>query len=171
MKWLCLIFCLSILISCREQDKKPLRPKISKAQFRIESLVDSFKQEYTQLNSESSKDSLVDKYNKKLFILLSSKGMDSILVHVDSVILKNRTVTTIFHFRKDISLKYGLRFIDTLTKKQDSLFCFMKNLIPGTDTLINFQYMGSHQFNAPSDTSNYTLRIFAFPTLFPSSKD
>ncbi len=91
--------------------------------------------------------------------------MDSIKVHVDSVIVKGWTISTNFHCNRDISFQYRLTFTDSMPARLDSLFQFVKNLKPGSDTTLNFSYMGEHDLNSPLNTSETVLKIYAFPTL------
>ena len=88
--------------------------------------------------------------------------IDSIRVHVDSVIVDGFSVKTKFHYKKEISFQYTLRFKKDMPSNMDSLFIFMKGLQPGTDTMVNFHYTG-HRLNDPFDTSQATLTVYAFP--------
>ena len=47
---------------------------------------------------------------------------------------------------------------------QKTVYFFMKGLKEGTDTVVNFNYMGWPMLNIPTDTSVPVFRIFAFPS-------
>lgn len=156
-------FLLLLFIGC--QDKKSsenLRP-LSRAQKGIQNIVDSFKIDYSNAISEVLKDSTIDKYNRKIFYFLSSNDIDSIRVHVDSVISKDLNITTKFHSNQDMSFQYTMVFKREMNERWDTIYNFMKNLKVGSDTLVNFIYMGSHQLTDPTDARQPTLKIFAFP--------
>jgi hypothetical protein len=162
MKPLLLLFLL-FLIACKDKEpSKETRP-ISQAQKGIQNVVDSFKTEYSNNTSEVLKDSTIDTYNRKIFNFLSSIYFDSIKVHVDTVISKDLSITTKFHCNEDIAFHYTMNFQQEMNKQWDSIYNFMKNLKVGSDTTINFAYMGSHQLFDPSDKTQPTLKIFAFP--------
>ncbi|MBI5370830.1 MAG: hypothetical protein HZA79_02260 [Sphingobacteriales bacterium] len=153
---------LLFLIACSDKTKSNESEKIhlSAAQNGIQNLVDSFKLEYKKGNTQA----LRDKYKQKLYDYLADNYIDSIRVHVDTVIIDSLTITTAFHCNKDIAFKYSLTFKKIMAPNEDSLFRFMKGLKVGSDTTINFAYTGAHELNDPHDTSLPTLRIFAFPT-------
>ena len=158
---LLLVFVFSC--STNDKDKKKEIP-ISRAQKGLQFFIDSYKKEYQLANSDSLKDSVVRKYNLKIYDYLANIYIDSIRVHLDSVIVKDLTVTTKSHCNEDIAFQYSLTFLKSMDKNQDSVFRFMKGLVQGTDTTINFSYMGSHELNDPLDQSTPTLKIFAFPS-------
>ena len=106
----------------------------------------------------------MDKYNKKIFNYLSNQGIDSINVRVDTVITNGLTIITRLHNKKNIAFQYELTFIKPMTKFYDSLFNFMNGLKIGTDTTINFSYMGSHELNDPNDSTLPRLKVFAIPS-------
>jgi hypothetical protein len=167
------VIILFLLAGCYDKPKSIVLQdiNISKAQTGIQSLVDSFKIEYSSAKTQLLQDSTIDKYNVKLLNFLSNHSIDSIKVHVDTVIINGWKITTKFHCNRDIVFQYGLTFEKSMPNSIDSLFQFMKGLKIGSDTIINFSYMGSHQFNNLNDTLQPTLRIFAFPTpLLPKSK-
>ena len=146
----------------KEKDSADLH--LSKTEAGLKKLVDSFKLEYQNAKTNILIDSTTNKYNVKNFNYLSTNNIDSINVHVDTVIINDLTVTTKFHSKENIAFQYGLTFTKPLTKYFDSLFNFMSGLKIGTDTTINFSYMGSHQLGDPNDTLLPTLKIFAIPS-------
>jgi hypothetical protein len=163
-----LVFAVSfILVFCRSATKFEAVNKTFADQVRIQSLVDSFKNDVGHVSLFTQKDSIRIKYSYRFFDLLSNIYMDSLRVHVDSVKVDNLTVTTQFHCNDEIALKGSLAFLKNMTKEQDSLFKFMKGLQPGKDTLISFAYLGNHQVRLPN-TGDPIIKIFAFP--IPLSK-
>ena len=157
---------LFLLFACSDKSKSNETEKInlSISQKGLLNLLDSFKLKYGTAYSQTLRDSIATQYNQKIYDYLAYNYIDSIRVHVDTVIVDSLTITTEFHCNKYITFKYGLTFNKNMTKNEDSLFRFMKGLKVGSDTTINFVYMGSHELNEPHDTSSPTLRIFAFPT-------
>jgi len=153
---------LLFLVACADKSKSndPKKINFSAAQIGIQNIVDSFKLEYKKGNTQE----LRDKYKQKIYDYLADNYIDSIRVHVDTVIIDSLTITTAFHCNKDIAFKYSLTFKKNMAPNEDSLFRFMKGLRAGIDTTISFAYTGSHELNDPQDTSLPTLRIFAFPT-------
>jgi hypothetical protein len=133
-------------------------------------LLDSFRMEYKTTNSPLLREKVTTKYNSKIFNFLKSTDLDSLKVHVDTIIADSLTVTTEFHCNKDIALKYGMTFIREMTGDEHALFDFMRGLRIGSDTTLNFAYMGSHELRDPNDSSFATLRIFAFPYLKAANK-
>jgi hypothetical protein len=158
-----LLFFLLFLIACKDKEpSKDTRP-ISQAQKGIQNIVDSFKIDYSNATSEAIKDSTINKYNRKIFNFLSTNNIDSIQVHVDTVISKDLSITTKFHSNQDIAFQYTMNFQQEMNKQWDSIYKFMKNQTVGSNTIVNFAYMGSHQLFAPSDAGQPTLKVFAFP--------
>jgi len=156
---------LICLASCLQPKKDT--PKIASssiAQRQIQYLVDTFKLEVGQEKDLNKQDSVRNKYAYKFYDLLSNIYIDSIRVHVDSVIIDNLTVTAAFHCNNEISFKYSLTFLKKMDPRQDTLFSFMKGLKPGLDTMVNFAYMGNHQVRLPNSDGTPIIKIFAFPT-------
>ena len=137
---------------------------LSIAQTQIQNLVDKFKLAVKQEKDLDEQDSIRYKYAYKFYDLLSNIYIDSIRVHVDSVIIENLTVTTAFHCNNEIAFKSSLTFLPKRDSKQDSLFEFIKGLNPGSDTMLNFAYMGNHQVRLPNSNGTPILKIFAFPS-------
>jgi len=65
------------------------------------------------------------KFAYKFYELLSNIYIDSIRVHVDSVIVNNLTVTTAFHGNNEIFFRSCLTFLKEMDPRQDTLFRFM----------------------------------------------
>ena len=164
MKYFPLLFLLFVYSCSTKNHDDEITPQISRAQSGLQNLVDSFKTEYKLANSDFLKDSVIGKYNLKIYDYLANIYIDSIRVHIDSVIVNGLTITTKSHCNNDIAFQYSLTFLKTMNKNQDSLIHFMKGLTPGTDTTINFSFMGSFVLNDPIDKSTPTLKIFAFPS-------
>jgi hypothetical protein len=148
------------------QPKKDTTKTVSSsiAQKQIQYLVNTFKLEVGQEKDADKQDSIRIKYAYKFYDLLSNIYIDSIRVHVDSVIVDNLTVTTTFHCNNEIAFKYSLTFLKKMDARQDTLFKFMKGLKPGSDTMVNFAYMGNHQVRLPNSDGTPIIKIFAFPT-------
>jgi len=163
-----LLYFLTVIIflGCanRKEKKYSIALHLTQTEAGLKKLVDSFKLEFDTANTQRLKDSTDDKYNVKIFNYLTTSTIDSITVHVDSVITNNLTITTKFHTRENIAFQYGLTFQKPMTRYFDSLFNFMKGLKAGTDTTINFSYMGSHRLRYQNDTLLPALTIFAVPT-------
>ncbi len=155
-----------VLFGCNNDSKTGSPTKsvnyLSHSQSRIQALVDSFRTEYN-IGVGISKDSIINKYNEKFFDYLSEDIVDSVEVHVDTVIINGLAVTTELHSNNDIAFQYTLNFKRDMPSRWDSIFQFMKGLKPGSDILVNFQYMGSHLLGNPNDTSRTTIKIYAFP--------
>lgn len=156
---------LICLAACHETKKEAAKIIYSStAQRQIQYLVDTFKLEVEKEKDLNKRDGIRNKYAYKFYDLLSSIYLDSIMVHIDSVIVDKLTVTTIFHCNDDISFKYSLSFLKNMKPQQDSLFSFMKGLKPGLDTMVNFAYMGNHRVSLPNSGGTPVIKIFAFPT-------
>lgn len=165
------VFAVSfILVFCRSATKLETVNKTFADQARIQSLVDSFKNDIDHVSLFAEKDSIRIKYSYRFFDLLSNIYMDSLRVHVDSVKVDNLTVSTQFHCNEEIAFKGSLTFLENMTKEQDSLFKFMKGIQPGTDTLISFAYLGNHQVRLPY-IGEPIIKIFAFPIPLSKAKD
>ena len=162
MKRILTFFILS-LIACNNREPFEVTRPVSQGQKGIQHIVDSFKLEYSNSISGVLKDSTIDKYNLKLFDFLSSNYIDSIQVHVDTVVIKDLSILTKFHANQDIAFQYTMNFQKEMNSTWDSTYNFMKNLKIGSDTIVNFSYMGSHQLFDPNDQTQPTLKIFAFP--------
>ena len=134
------------------------------AQSQIQYLVDSFKLIIEQEKDLSRQDSVRIKFAYKFSDLLSNIYIDSVRVHVDSVVVDSLTVTTAFHCNNEISFKGSLTFLPKMDSKQETLYNFMKGLKPGVDTILNFAYLGNHQVRLPNSDGTPIIKIFAFPT-------
>lgn len=155
---------LFLLVACTENSnyKRPDISKLSTIQ-KVQTLVDSFKIEYSSASS-ISKDSVLEKYNEKIYDYLSHHFLDSIQVQVDTIIINDWTVTTRCHYSRDIAFQYGLTFNEGMTAHFDTLFQFMKGLPIRSDTTVSFIYMDTHKLSPNADLSSPTLTIFANPS-------
>jgi hypothetical protein len=160
-----ILISLICLVSCK-QHKKDITKKVSSsiAQRQIQYLVDTFKLEVGKEQDAEKKDSIRVKYAYKFYDLLSNIYIDSLRVHVDTIIVDSLSVTAAFHCNNEIAFKYSLIFLENMDPRQDTLFRFMKGLKPGQDTMVNFAYMGSHQVRLPNSGETPVIKIFAFPT-------
>jgi hypothetical protein len=153
------------LVSCSQPRKQPdVKVFWSRDQMKIQQLVDTFKLVVRQEKDFDKQDSIRYKFAYKFYDLLSNIYIDSIQVHVDSVVVDHLTVTTVFHCNNEIYFRGSLTFLPKMDSRQDSLFKFMKGLKPGLDTIVNFAYMGNHQVRLPNSNGVPILKIFAFPT-------
>jgi len=159
------ILCVICLIGCSEKQVKLANSEnISPRQRTLLNILDSFKTEYYSANSVGYKDSVVDKWQSKLHAFVRYNHIDSIMVHVDSVVVKDWKITTLFHCGKDIEFSCGLTFNEKMLPNAEALYQFMKGLKEGTDTVVNFNYMGWPRIGNPSDTPEPVFEIYAFPS-------
>ncbi len=166
------IFCLLLLffIGCSEGNKrtKSERKKVipnlndSRAQSWIQFLVDNYKSDYDTATTENSRDSLGRLYYDKIYDFLANHYIDSIKVHVDTVLVTEKSIITSFHCTPEIVFRAELGFPSPRDKKSDTLFNFMKGLRVGSDTMVDFCYFGNHEIYAPTNNMA-VLKIFAFP--------
>lgn len=158
-------FLYFILFGCTDREAVVKIPNnVSVAQQGIQNLVDSFKMEYSLSKSSVLQDSTFNRYKIKVFEFLSTNNIDGIQVHVDTVIESDLTITTKFHCNDDIAFQYGMTFKKEMDSSWDSIYNFMRGLRIGSDTIINFSYMGSHLLTIPNDVKLSLLTIYAFPT-------
>jgi hypothetical protein len=156
------LFCV---VSCRQPDKDTTKMVSSSiAQRQIQHLVDTFKLEVGQEKDVDEQDSIRIKYAYKFYDLLSNIYIDSVRVHIDSIIVDSLTLTTAFHCNDEIAFRSSLAFQKQMDPRQDTLFRFMKGLKPGLDTMVNFAYTGNHQVRLPNSEGTPIIKIFAFPT-------
>ena len=157
---------LIYLIACSGKHETDLSnfENISTAQRTLLNILDSFKTEYYSANPTGIKDSVVDKWQIKLHTYVRYNPIRNIMVHVDSVVLKDRKITTQFHCGKDIQFSCGLTFTEKMDQNEESLYLFMKGLKEGTDTVVNFNYMNWPRIGNPADTSEPVFEIYAFPS-------
>jgi len=162
--FIAILISLICLASCTLPKKDTTKIVSSSiAQRQIQYLVDIFKLEVGQEKVLNKQDSIRYKYAHKFYDLLSNIYIDSIRVHVDSVIVDNLAVTTVFHCNNEVAFKYSLIFLKKMDPRQDTLFRFMKGLKPGLDTMVNFAYMGNHQVRLPNSNGTPIIKIFAYP--------
>jgi hypothetical protein len=159
------IFLFSLCLASCLQPKKDTAKIVTSsiAQRQIQYLVDSFKLVIGQEKDLNKQDSIRYKFAYKFYDLLSNIYIDSIRVHVDSVIVDNLTVTTAFHCNNEIFFRSSLTFLKKMDPRQDTLFRFMKSLKPGLDTIVNFAYLGNHQVRLPNSNRIPIIKIFAYP--------
>lgn len=84
------------------------------------------------------------------------------MLPVDTVIQEGWLVTTQFHSR-DIEVKYGMKFKESMDSRSDSLYQWMRSLKTKSNLILNFALLGSGQLNYPDDSSKSLFRIFALP--------
>lgn len=153
--------------SCANDNRELAEEKryYSQTQQRLFQLTKDYKSEYTLAYPDSAKKEVQNKYVMIVQSFLSdSLGgfIDSMRVTVDSVIQTGWEVTTQFHTR-EIEFKYSLTFKDSMNSRIDSLYQFMRNLKPGEEVTLSFEYMGTGELNDPEDKGTRIFRIFAIP--------
>jgi len=155
-----------LIISCSQKPKKALPTKsitFPKAQLQIQEVINEFKSSVKDVKDLKLKDSIRFQYSVRLFELLSNLYIDSIKVHIDTVVVDNLTVTTKSHYSNEIVFSGSLTFLKEMEPRADSLFMFIKGLKAGIDTTVNFMYNGSHKLRLPSESDEPLLEISAFP--------
>jgi len=155
------------LFGCKESPKEIYSNKqnYSKTQQYLFDLLDNYKSEYFAAKKQELKDTIQSIYLEKLYHYLSDTlgdFIDSMNVTVDTVIQEGRLVTTQFHTR-NIQFKYGIRFLDSMNSKQDSIYHWMLDLKPKSNLTVNFIHLGSTLLHSPDDTTVPTVKIYAFP--------
>lgn len=160
------ILYLIFLTACSNKHrlKSPNIENISTAQKTLFNILDSFKTEYSSANSTGLKESVINKWQLRLHTFVRYSYIDSIDVHVDSVIVNGWKVTTQFHCGRDIEFRCGLTFKESMNQNEESQYRFMKGLRRGTDTIVNFNYINWPEINNPNNTSMPIFRIYAFPS-------
>jgi hypothetical protein len=135
----------------------------SKAESAITDLVDSFKSDYTSASSATAKDAVMAGYHTKTDHFLIKHPLDHMRVHVDSVVIKDLTIDTRFHAGNNLVIWSSMEFRKHMPRLEDSLYQFMKSLRPGTDTNIDFMYIGKFELHRPDDTPHPALIVNAYP--------
>jgi hypothetical protein len=135
----------------------------SKAESAIINLVDNFKSDYASAGSASAKDSVITSYHEKTENFLAKHYLNHMRVHVDSVVIKNLTIVTRFHAGKNLVFASSMEFRKHMPKVEDSLYQFMKGLRQGSDTNIDFMYIGKFELHRPDDTLHPALIVNAYP--------
>jgi hypothetical protein len=162
---------LLVFIGCGEGSSKNVDSKkkkvvadltVSRAQSWIQFLVDNYKSDYDTATSESSRDSIGNLYYRKIYEFLANHYIDSIKVHVDTVLVTKKSIVNSFHCTSEIVFRSELRFPYPRDKKADTLFNHMKSFRVNSDTMTNFCFSGDLDLWAPNDTS-IILKILAFP--------
>jgi hypothetical protein len=135
-------------------------------------LIDDYKKSYYAASEADERENIQAIFQDRMEqFLVDSLGryIDSMTVTVDTVLEKDWLVTTHFHSR-DIELKYGMKFQDSMPPSGDSMYKFMRGFIPGQQVTVGFVHLGGGELNYPDDTSKRTMRIFAYPVPIKSSK-
>ena len=153
------------LVGCSEKQVKLANSgNISPSQRTLFNILDSFKTEYYSANSTGLIDSVLDKWQVKLHTYVRYNPIHNIMVHVDSVNIKDWKITIHFHCGKEIEFSCGLTYNEKMDSNENSLYQFMKGLKDGTDTVVNFNYMNWPRIGNPTDTSEPIFKIYAFPS-------
>ena len=135
----------------------------SKAESAIIDLVDSFKSDYTSASSATAKDAVMASYHAKTDNFLMKHSLNHMRVHVDSVVIKNLTIDTRFHAGNNLVFWSSMEFRKHMPRVEDSLYQLMKGLRQGTDTNIDFMYIGKFELHRPDDTLHPALIVNAYP--------
>jgi len=156
-----------VAAACSDHENKvPPRTHHSGPASALNNLVDSFKSEYASAKSATSKDAILSSYKKKTDDYLSGHYLNHMRVHVDSVIIRNLTIDTRFHAGKELMFTSSMEFRKHMPKVEDSLYQFMKSLRQGTDTNIDFMYIGKFELHLPDDSLHPTLVVNAYPLTY-----
>lgn len=161
MKWLFVLLIL-FLAGCRDKNET----SVSRDQAAIENMADSFVNEYTSVTAGTAKDLVLKKYQSKIGSYLPDHYMNHIRVHVDSMQIDSTKVFMKFHSSNNVEFIGSLAFLKHMPHREDSLFHFMEHLKPGTDTSLDFVYLGKMELNPPSDSTKPVLLIHALPISF-----
>jgi hypothetical protein len=138
----------------------------SRSESGINNLVDSFKSDYASATSKSAKDAVMSSYEAKTDKFLTKHYLNHMRVHIDSVIINHLKIDTRFHAGKNLIFTSSTEFRKPMPPKEDSLYQFMKNLKQGTDTNIDFMYIGKFELRPPDDSLNPALIIDAYPLTY-----
>jgi hypothetical protein len=176
-----LIFFLLLLvfIGCAENGNNTSNSKgrkvvadttVSRAESWIKLLVDKYKSDYDTATSESSRDSIGNLYYRKIYDFLANHYINSIKVHVDTVLVTKHSIINRFHCTPEIVFRSEMRFPDLGNRKEDflynkrvdSLYKYLRSFRVGSDTMINFCFSGDLDLWSPKD-STIILKILAFP--------
>lgn len=166
-----LSFLILAFLSCDESNNKKVDSKkktvvadltVSRAQKGIQFLVDDYKSNYDTATSESSRDSIGNKYYRKIYDFLANHYLDSIKVQVDTMLVTNDTIINCFSITPEIQFKSKFRFPNPRDKTADTLFNYLKNFRVGSSTMTDFCFSGNLELWAPRDTT-IILKILAFP--------
>jgi hypothetical protein len=159
--------CLSVLLvlslsGCSDKNGFSL----SRDQTAIENMADSFAAQYKSASAESVKDSVLKKYHTKIGSYLLDHYMNHIRVHVDSMRVDSSNIIMRFHGSGNVAYAGSLTLSKHMPRKEDSLLHFMEGLKPGTDTSLDFVYLGKIELNPPNDSLKPVLLIHALPISF-----
>jgi hypothetical protein len=168
-----LIFLVSLLLlfwvltGCSDTSKKicKVEQQYSSIQNYLFQLLDDYEKNYYAAKEGNERENIRAMFQDRMKqFLVDSLGryIDSMTVIVDSVVQKDWLVTTQFHSR-NIEFKYGMRFHQSMTPAEDSIYKFMKGFIPGQEVTVDFVHLGGGELIYPDDMTKETMRIFAYP--------
>ena len=158
------IFAIIIIIATGCSDNKNKDGSHhARAESAINILVDSFKSDYASATSIQAKDAVMSSYQIKTDEFLSSHYLNHMRVHIDSVVINHQTIETKFHAGKNLVFRSSIEFRKQMHKVEDSLYQFMKGLRQGSDTNIDFMYIGKFELHRPDDTLHPALIVNAYP--------
>ena len=162
MKWIPAII-IFIVAACSDHSNNGAAPHQSINKSAINRLVDNFISDYNTAKSAAAKDSIMSVYRKKTDDFLLDHSLNHMRVHVDSVVVKHLTIDTKFHAGENLVFYSSMEFHKHMPKVEDSLFQLMKNLKQGTDTNIDFIYIGKFELHRPDDSLKPALVVNAYP--------
>jgi hypothetical protein len=128
-------------------------------------LLDDYQKKYyaaNEVNVSENVRAIFQDGMKRFLVDSLGRYIDGMTVIVNSVVQKDWLVTTQFHSR-NIEFKYGMRFHQSMTPAEDSIYNFMKGFIPGQEVTVAFVHLGGGELNYPDDMTKRTMRIFAYP--------
>ena len=136
---------------------------VSRDQAAIENMADSFATEYKSASDQAEKDLILNNFHTKIGNYLLDHYMNHIRVHVDTMRVDSKMVVMSFHSSGNVAFWGSLSFMKHMSRKEDSLLHFMERLKPGTDTSLDFVYMGKIELNPENDSLKSNLIIHALP--------
>jgi hypothetical protein len=162
MKWIPAILIL-IAAGCSDHNNREASPHRVRNESAINLIVDNFVSDYESAKSPAAKDSVMTVYRKKTDDFLLDHALNHMRVHVDSVIVKHLTIDTKFHAGKNLVFYSSMEFHKHMPRVEDSLFQLMKNLKQGTDTNLDFIYIGKFELHRPDDSLKPAMVVNAYP--------
>lgn len=156
-----------VTAACSDHENKlPAGSHPSKAEFTLNNLVDSFKSDFASATSTTSREAVISDYKTKTEKFLSGHYLNHMRVHVDSVIIHHLTINTRFHAGENLMFTSSMEFRRPMPKVEDSLYHFMKSLKQGSDTNIDFMYIGKFELHRPDDSLHPVLMVNAYPLTY-----
>lgn len=90
--------------------------------------------------------------------------LDSIYVVVDSVKESAMLLTSFFH-TENLLFQFGMQYKNSMNKFVRNEYEFVRKLKPGSSHLLDFIFLGGYEILAPSNASDKSIRLFAYPVI------